>query len=62
MAASLFYEKLRQLSDFRWKKRNEHKWAKDTFLGEKTGLFTFVYDTVDTIKCKLNEFMNKFIN
>lgn len=51
----MFYEKLRELSDFRLKKRNEHKWTKDTSLGEKTGLFNFEYDTVDTIKCKLNE-------
>lgn len=57
----MFYEKLRELSDFRQKKRNEQKRTKDTSLGKKTGLFTFVYNTGDTIKCKLNELMNKFM-
>lgn len=55
MVASMFYEKLRELSDFRLKKRNEHKWTKDTSLGERAGLFNLVYDSADTIKCKLSD-------
>lgn len=51
----MFYEKLRELRDFRLKKRNEHKWTKDTALGERAGLFNLVYDSVDTIKCKLSD-------
>lgn len=62
MVASMFYEKLRELSDFRLRKRNEHKWAKATSLGERAGLFNVVYDSVDTIKCKLSDCMSKFIN
>lgn len=58
MEASVFYEKLRELQI---EKRSEHKCTTVT-LGERAGLFNFAYDTVDTIECKLNELMSKFIN
>lgn len=54
----MFYEKLRELQI---EKRSEHKCTTVT-LGERAGLFNFAYDTVDTIECKLNELMSKFIN
>ena len=43
------YEKLREQSDFRLKKKNEHKWTENA-LGEDAGLFNILYDLIDTLK------------
>ena len=61
MEASLCYKKLRKLSVFRLNERNEHKWTEEP-LGGDAGLVNVIHDTRDTIKCRLNELMNKFRN
>lgn len=47
--SSMCYEKLREQSDFRLKKKNEHKWTENA-LGEDAGLFNILYDLIDTLK------------